>query len=297
MIYTREKNVLNCNMPCTNCIDKRLIDVIKESLDLNLSHFQFGFKNAYEISKFFSEDTRSYHFPALECVGNNPSIAILGITKGITQVELSLKLLSETLNNTKDISSKELASIINHTSIHAVFAGNQMRRHISYLFDKIYLWKNLKINYNASNPEKNVDEIIGVPGGITHESFYFASFIKCALLTNKGNSDAPSLKEISNLNGAKKCLERNLLPPFHLYKNMKLIITFGKTSFDIVNNLMVGDKLIIEHFNKLKIIPIFLPHPSGANTANLIKYVDNKLHLSWITTLNEARKIIENYLQ
>lgn len=295
-MYSKENNILYCQKYCIKDCDRLLIDTIKDRLDDELASYQIGFTDYKRLTYFHAEKNRTFHFPALECAGIDPRIAILGITKGSTQVEDSLKLLSKEIISTKDLNINQLASLLNRTSIHSVFAGTQIRRNIGNLFEKIGLWENIGFPFQDEFPEKSVNEIIGGSNMEPHKYFYIASFIKCALLTKEGKSDAPSIKELGKIEGAKKCIENNLLPPFGYYKRMKVLITFGKTSYEIVNQFKIEDKTIIDHMTELNVTPIFLPHPSGANIANLQRYLSDDLELDWLTTPKEASKIIDRSL-
>jgi hypothetical protein len=288
----KTNSILSCPKFCIEQSNSTLIETIKERLDDKFPEYQLGFTHFKNLSHFHTEASRSFHFPALECIGKNPHIAILGITKGSSQVEAALKLLSEQITSTNNLSIEELCKLINNTCIHAVFAGKQIRRNISNLFQKIDLWNSISIKFNNNFPEKNVDDIIGCSYQEPNTNFYIASFIKCALLTMNGKSDAPSYKEILKIKGAINCIENNFMPAFSRYPNLKTLITFGKTSYDFVNNIRINGELIIEHLNNLNIIPIFLPHPSGANIHYLNKYLIDQLDFPWITKPNEARQIL-----
>lgn len=290
--YSKQHNIIFCPQYCAYPSESiGLVEVIKQRLVAKHLGFQINGTDLKKISAFHEEKLRTFHFPALECVGENPQIAILGITKGNTQLEHSLKILAHHLP-AGNVSSDELADIINDTCIHSVFAGNQIRSNISKIFNKIGLWKLIDIEYNSKSPERHVNKIIGESCKPPHKYFYIASFVKCAMLTQGGKSDAPSFEEIAQNNSASRCIENNLFPPFEFYENLRTVITFGKTSFNLVHNLKIKGKTIIEHFNEMDIKPIYLPHPSGANVSNIKKYLNDEIKFNWVTPSHKAEEIL-----
>lgn len=289
MTNSYQDDICYCDMPCKRG-SQRLIDVMTKAIGAALTHRESDI-NKCVITNFHKEKTRTLHFPALECVGKKPRIAVLGITKGRTQVELAVKYIITGLFPLEKLTDETLIDVINTRAIHAVFAGKQMRTNIAKMFNAIGLWKALDIKYNPTDPHMTTTTAIGEPGCDVHEAFYFASLVKCALLTNDGKSDAPSAKELLSLNAAHACIKRNLFRPFIKYNYCRTVIVFGKTSYEILYQIDNG-KCLMHEFERRNINVLFLPHPSGANNATVNSYCKDMSVPTWCTQLLKAKSYI-----
>ena len=282
-----------CDMPCEGgdrCLAQSMLDALLRAKQL----VGVSLDDMYNLSLFRRERSRTFHFPALECVGSEPRLAILGITKGRTQVELALQYSFMETWELDDISVDKVACLVRERGTHAVFAGKQIRRNIGRLFQVIGAWEALAVPYDEENPDESVNVLIGQPNEEAHDAVYIASLVKCALLTHDGKSDAPSASEIINSSGAQACIRRNLFLPFDIYPTLRVAVLFGKTNWEVVQSFTIGQRSLAEEFGHRGVRLIFLPHPSGVNNVGIRRYCAGESLGDWCTTAEMARVICHN---
>jgi hypothetical protein len=119
---THENDLTYCPMPCTSS-NLRIADFVAQSIKSKYQSSAFKSPNWMAASAFLTEGKRAFYFPPLELVGECPRLAILGITKGRTQVEAAWRYSFGDLSSAHEMTPEVASQLLKERGVHALFDG------------------------------------------------------------------------------------------------------------------------------------------------------------------------------